>query len=300
MQYDNQLTIMEDSVKRPPWWSWLSLLGLKAPVAAVAWAVAFSRVFDLVQEVYWTYQFLFVAVWCVTMSNRLLAVFSGDPRVDSEPRLFFAKSNCVWLSFLVAAAVICGLWIIFFQVGVGMVFYASLPLLASILYLLMRTVFKQKPGGSSLDSVECFCMAVAFAFGAAIPAYFYGMPNAGIAFFFYWPTWYLVAFVYLVLMYRRKWFGMNDADEDERKEQADVMYSFCILLLLAFCVFSAIQPSRVGETWFYYALGFGCAGLYLLERFGEKRFGSEALVALGWLVLCLPALFLWIVIPSFG
>lgn len=291
---------MDAAVKRLPWWGWLSLLGLKAPVAAVVWAVAFSRVFDLVQEVYWTYQFLFVAVWCVTMSSRLMVVFSGDERVNSDPRLFFARNNCVWLSFFVVAAVICGLWIIFFQVGVGMIFYASLPLVASLLYLLMRAVFKKHTGDGSLDSVECFCMSVAFSFGVAIPAYFYGMPNAGVAFFFYWPTWYLVAFVYLALMYRRRWRGLKDEAEEEKEEQADVMYSVCILLLLVCCVFSAIQPGRVGETWFYYALGFGCAGLYLLGRFAERKFGSDALVALGWIVLCLPALFLWVVIPHFG
>lgn len=289
--YDPSLNMKKEQTAKMPWWGWLSLLGLKAPIAAVIWAVAFSRVFHLVQEIYWTYQFLLVAVWCVTMGSRLITVFYNDPEIVHDARLYFVKSNCVWLTFCVLVAVICGLWTIFFQVGVGMISYASLPLLMSIFYLMLRTTFRDKKGSLTWLTLSCLCGAAAFSFGVAVPAYFYGIPNAGLGFFFYTPIWYLTIYIFLILMYRHKW--MMRGRESERDEQTGLGLWVGILLLLVFCLISAWHINRFAETWFFYALGFGCACLYILERFLSKKLSSAALCAFGWVVLCLPALFLW-------
>lgn len=289
---------MDKRMIKTPWWSWLALLGLKAPIAAVVWAYAYSRLFYLVRDAFWTYQFLFVAVWCVVMGSRLIAVVNRDRDIRHDPRLYFARSNFVWLSLLVLIAVICGLWIIFFQVGSGMISYATLPLAMSISYLLIRLRSGRDGSGQIRIAIGSFCAAVAFAFGVSIPAYFYGIPGAGLGFFFYTPTWYLAVFTYLVMMSRRRW--MLRGVDLEREEQSAVGLSFGMFALLIFCLFSAWQTSRFAETWFFYSLGFGCACLYLLERFFSRKLDAERLCPLAWLVMIMPAILLCILLSSAG
>ncbi len=275
---------------RTPWWMWLSFLGLKAPVAAMAWAYAYFRVFHLVRDIYWAYQFLFVAIWCVIMGSRLIVVFRDEKAALRDSRLFFARSNCVWLGHFVVVAVVCGLWIIQFQVGTGMLSIARLPLLLSLAYLIIRTTVQTRRPNSSWVAVGCFCAAAAFSFGVSIPAYFYGMPNDVLGFFFYTPTWFLTVFVYLAMMYRKRWLMPPGSRRED--ESGEIALSFGLLVLLGFCFVSGWQIGRMAERWFFFGLGMGAALLFIVERWLGGRVSRDALCTLGWASLVLPALFI--------
>ena len=109
---------MEQVLKRPPWWAWFSLMGLEIPSAAIAWAFAVSQSHLVVVSTPWLYQFLFVAVWCVNMLDRVLKIFRGGPAAYSDECLLFAKKHCFVISLLIVVAAVTGLWIMFFQLGV--------------------------------------------------------------------------------------------------------------------------------------------------------------------------------------
>ena len=85
---------MEQVLKRPPWWAWFSLMGLEIPSAAIAWAFAVSQSHLVVVSSPWLYQFLFVAVWCVNMLDRVLKIFRGGSAVYTDECLLFAKKHC--------------------------------------------------------------------------------------------------------------------------------------------------------------------------------------------------------------
>ena len=109
---------MEQVLKRPPWWAWFSLMGLEIPSAAIAWAFAVSQSHLVVVSSPWLYQFLFVAVWCVNMLDRVLKIFRGGSAVYTDECLLFAKKHCFVISLLIMVAAVTGLWIMFFQLAV--------------------------------------------------------------------------------------------------------------------------------------------------------------------------------------
>ena len=124
---------MEQVLKRPPWWAWFSLMGLEIPSAAIAWAFAVSQSHLVVVSSPWLYQFLFVAVWCVNMLDRVLKIFRGGSAVYTDECLLFAKKHCFVISLLIMVAAVTGLWIMFFQLGVVIFQFAFLPGVCSLL-----------------------------------------------------------------------------------------------------------------------------------------------------------------------
>ncbi len=165
---------MEQVLKRPPWWAWFSLMGLEIPSAAIAWAFAVSQSHLVVVSSPWLYQFLFVAVWCVNMLDRVLKIFRGGSAVYTDECLLFAKKHCFVISLLIMVAAVTGLWIMFFQLGVVIFQFAFLPGVCSLLFLYFSSNPHQKGSLSSGFVMGAFFAAVSFATGAGIPAYFTG------------------------------------------------------------------------------------------------------------------------------
>lgn len=67
--------------KPPAWWLWPNLVGLDAPVVAVAWMGAFAAAFSAPVKLP-HYLVLFACVWCLYTADRLLDVAklrAGDP-----------------------------------------------------------------------------------------------------------------------------------------------------------------------------------------------------------------------------
>lgn len=157
----------------------VSLMGLEIPSAAIAWAFAVSQSHLVVVSTPWLYQFLFVAVWCVNMLDRVLKIFRGGPAAYSDECLLFAKKHCFVISLLIVVAAVTGLWIMFFQLGVVIFQFALLPGICSLLFLYFSSNPHKKGSLSSGFVMASFFAAVSFSTGAGIPAYFYGTMGGG-------------------------------------------------------------------------------------------------------------------------
>ena len=209
---------MEQVLKRPPWWAWFSLMGLEIPSAAIAWAFAVSQSHLVVVSSPWLYQFLFVAVWCVNMLDRVLKIFRGGSAVYTDECLLFAKKHCFVISLLIMVAAVTGLWIMFFQLGVVIFQFAFLPGVCSLLFLYFSSNPHQKGSLSSGFVMGAFFAAVSFATGAGIPAYFYGTVGGGWGGQLSEPTWYLVALVILCMFSRKRW---SEEEDEDGQDSAD-------------------------------------------------------------------------------
>lgn len=129
-------------------------------------AFAVSQSHLVVVSTPWLYQFLFVAVWCVNMLDRVLKIFRGGPAAYSDECLLFAKKHCFVISLLIVVAAVTGLWIMFFQLGVVIFQFALLPGICSLLFLYFSSNPHKKGSLSSGFVMASFFAAVSFSTGA--------------------------------------------------------------------------------------------------------------------------------------
>lgn len=275
----------------PRFLSWPMLMGLGIPLAAVVWALAFARMFYMVKQVFWLYQYLFVAAWCVVMGARLLSVINDLETKDAAQ--IFVRKNWIWLSLIVIVAVLTGLWAILFKVGYGVITFFWLPFLASLVYLSYRVWHKR----NRPRLFRCLAGGFAFSFGSVIPAYFYGVPNGIYGYFFYTPLWYLTVYVCLVRLYAGKW-KYDESEEEFFEDSKGVSLTGGVLLLLLGCLIVVWRQTVASEVWFYYALGVGAAVLYLFDRFWIGRVRQDYRWACVCAILVLPAVLIYFFMPQ--
>lgn len=287
--YEDDGARMERLLKSPPWWAWFSLLGLEIPSAAIAWAFTVSQSHLVIVSTPWLYQFLFVAVWCVNMLDRVVKVFRGGPAVYSDECLLFAKKHCFVISLLIVVAAVTGLWIMFFQLGVVIFQFALLPGVCSLLFLYFSTSRDKKGGLSSGFALEAFFASVSFAAGAGIPAYFYGTLGGGWGGQLSMPTWYLVALVILSMFSRKRW---NDEEEDGEEEDSatrdmvSLVWMGVIVIYVVFCLVAAAQE-YTPDSWIYYGLAMAGVFMFVLDRL-KRGMPPLMLYTLSWVALIFP------------
>ncbi|WP_300771974.1 hypothetical protein [uncultured Akkermansia sp.] len=276
---------MEQVLKRPPWWAWFSLMGLEIPSAAIAWAFAVSQSHLVVVSSPWLYQFLFVAVWCVNMLDRVLKIFRSGSAVHTDECLLFAKKHCFVISLLIMVAAVTGLWIMFFQLGVVIFQFAFLPGVCSLLFLYFSSNPHQKGILSSGFVMGAFFAAVSFATGAGIPAYFYGTVGGGWGGQLSEPTWYLVALVMLCMFSRKRW---SEEEEEDGQDSADrdmvsLVWMGVTVIYVVFCLAAAARE-YTGDAWIYYGLAMAGAFMFVLDRL-KRNMPPLLLYTLSWAAL---------------
>ena len=260
---------MEQVLKRPPWWAWFSLMVVSSP---------------------WLYQFLFVAVWCVNMLDRVLKIFRGGSAVYTDECLLFAKKHCFVISLLIMVAAVTGLWIMFFQLGVVIFQFAFLPGVCSLLFLYFSSNPHQKGSLSSGFVMGAFFAAVSFATGAGIPAYFYGTVGGGWGGQLSEPTWYLVALVILCMFSRKRWSEEEDEDGQDSadRDMVSLVWMGVIVIYVVFCLAAAARE-YTGDAWIYYGLAMAGAFMFVLDRL-KMNMPPLLLHTLSWAALIFPLL----------
>ncbi|WP_038165051.1 hypothetical protein [Verrucomicrobium sp. BvORR106] len=121
---------------RIPWWLWLNVLSLDAPLVAVLWQAALARVcrLTLPDGCYWA---LGLAVWIIYMADRVLDSFSNEVQLASTVRHAFYRRHRVWFLVGVIPAATAALgWTALTEVpegilwrGVGLAFIVGMYLL---------------------------------------------------------------------------------------------------------------------------------------------------------------------------
>ncbi len=271
---------MERLLKSPPWWAWFSLLGLEVPAAAIAWAYALSCSQAVVSNFTDLYLFLFVAVWCVGMMERLLKAFHNGAAADySDECRFFARRHCFVFAVLVIAALSLSIWMLFWHLGVVIIYMALLPAFFSLLFLRLSLgggrgrVFSLRFIAVALSS------ALAFATGACIPAFFYDSLFSILA-HLTGPAFYLTVLLLLSSLIRRQWL-IEESAEDLPPEEKD-KWRLCWMLLLpvfvGYCLFMAHGDP---DAWIYYGLAMSAAFMFALDRL-KSRLSPLMLYTLSW------------------
>lgn len=272
---------MEQVLKKPSWWAWFSLLGLEVPSAAIAWAFVASQSQMVVVSSPWLYQFLFVAVWCINMLDRMLRLFRGRVDEYSDECLFFAKKHCFIISLLIVVAAVAGLWIMFFQLGVVIFQLAFLPGLCSLLFLYFSSKPQKKNNPPLRFSLATFFAAISFALGAGIPAHFYGSVFDRFGGLLSRPTWYFTALIILGMFSRKRWREEDASEQDSPDyDMRALVWMGVLAIYVVFCLSAATQGFCEDE-WIYYGLAMAGVFMFVLDRI-KKKVSPFLLYTLSW------------------
>lgn len=272
---------MQKTKHQTPWWAIAQLWGLEAPIAALCWALAFSKILWITQVPLAVYFFLFVAVWVLSMLLRMARVFSKTTTAMNDWRAPFYRDHFIPLSCVTLAMMAAGVWIALFQVGVGLLGYCSLPFMFGCLYFLSGAFTH-----TLVKNIRPLFGALSFAFGCLVPPWFYTISRGWDEFLVYRPCYSLAILLYLYFQFRKYWM-------QRRLEKRDASSDLALnILLLAYLIYTLVVASfvRGQEQYFYYALAVGSGGLQLMDRF-RSRLSDEALHSLSWAGLALAAIF---------
>lgn len=265
--------------ERRPWWLYLNLLGLDAPLVAVIWLFLFAQTWRVDYHPWQAYAALGFAVWTFRITMKLLqGAMSSDK--FSFP-MVHRKS-------LKVAAVITGFSAIILTV-------MNFPL-SVYPYLLVGAVFVAGHFALTLFSsreeneigyAKHAMGGVAFAFGTALTAHVY-LPSLGLREcilsreFICFAVLCLLASSAMELWERT---GKPAAD-GEAGSMDEIALSLPLTLLGAAALIFAVQDDLMTARPFYYGILTGAALLQVLNR-TRGRFGLETLRVLT--VLCLLA-----------
>ncbi|MGA0846782.1 MAG: hypothetical protein ACO3RV_09590, partial [Luteolibacter sp.] len=161
---------MTESSPRKPWWIYPNLLGLDAPLVAMAWLYVFSKTWRLGYHPWEAYAALGLAVWIIYAADRLLDVsLLGLSSPGLEMRHRFHDRHRQWfkLALLVAIPVLLFLATTRLPVALYRYLVPGAVLVAGFYGLAM--IASQEPGRVSLT--KNFIGGVAFAYGTAIVAH---------------------------------------------------------------------------------------------------------------------------------
>lgn len=136
--------LSQPSRTRSPWWLWLNLLGLDAPVVAVLWQAALGHCYQI-KLLPGTQIALFLAVWLIYMVDRILDSFAPVSTERMSARhAFYRRNRKLFVLVAIPAATVFLVLLSFFAIpGAVMLRGASLGFLV-VVYLLHFAAWRQR------------------------------------------------------------------------------------------------------------------------------------------------------------
>ena len=256
---------MPDS-SRKPWWLYPNLLGLDAPLVAVAWLHVFAKTWRLGYHPWEAYASLALVVWAIYACDRLLdASLMGEGKNPAmETRHRFHWQHRKW--FRIALIVVVPLTLVMVVTRMPMALYKHLipggVLVAGFFGLAMIT--SQEPERVSLT--KNLIGGIAFAFGTAIVAHVYRYEFGLNDMIF---SREFVCFTVLCIMnisaiglweHAARWPDREVAASDE------LTLTLPLILLGAAALAYAVMDSELSTRPFYYAILTATGLLYVLNR----------------------------------
>lgn len=278
---------MEQTEERLPAYAWINLLGLEIPIAAVLWSMLFCQLADINTVPLHLFECLFAAAWVAVMGTRIIHVLNNPGEKNPEPELQFVKSNWIILSLLTIIALFCGAWMLFFELGIGLISYVITPFIFCVLYL-----EKGKLCGQEIS--KHIFGALAFASAIPVPAFFYSL-SSSLSLPFYLPN--PQAFLHPSLLCLAGFVCLISLCEASVcREEGDPAHSVriraAIPLLTGILIFWIIYQmteltTSTPEFWLFASIGAGTALIFYLYQI-NRRFSCEAFHAFSRLVLIIP------------
>lgn len=249
-----------------PVWLWPNLLGLDAPLVAVAWQILFAKCFE-VRLPPAIHLILGLSVWCVYLADRLLDACRAERVSMATHRLGFTKKHFTALVATTAAAGGVNLLLIVNHVPGHLLVHG----LATAVLLGIYYAFRFGSSGKIAVFIprEIMCGMV-FAIGSAISTFSYGLPETNSL-----PFFGAVAMLGLVCSANCVLISVWERDEDlacgDRSiasEKPGIPRHFRRLLLplvLLYAIVAFADPWQI-----HVAAGISALALYLMARFEEK------------------------------
>ena len=157
--------------KRPPFWLWLNILSLDAPLVAVAWVWMLKKAFYVSYIEIGTVWVLFGVVWCVYVADRLIDVWSGKRKKDETHRHAVTwKLRYFLIPAVLGVFAYCAYYTLYFLPST----VASAGLVGSIMVVLYYVSILLQT--QTIPYLKNFVAGMTFAYGTAIPARLYIAP----------------------------------------------------------------------------------------------------------------------------
>ncbi len=159
-------------VERKPWWLYLNLLSLDAPLVALIWLHIFASTWRLGYHPAESYIALGIAVWAIYVGDRLLDIsLYGDSKERLEPRHHFHQKHRKWLRLLVGALVLFAIFLVLTKMPIAIYTYLLLGgvLVAGFFGLSMLS----SQEGDDIPYLKNIIAGLAFAYGVAMTAHVY-------------------------------------------------------------------------------------------------------------------------------
>ncbi len=257
---------------RRPWWLYLNLIGLDAPLIAVVWLFLFAKTWRVNYHPWEAYVALGLAVWAVRMTGKIL-----DGAMNDDPERFAVRHGKVLrLAVIVSGISALVLTVLNFPRSV----YAYL-LVACILVLgyFALALFSSK-GTHEISYAKHGIGGVAFAYGTALVAHVY-LPNLGIQQMI--TSREFICFSMLCLLASsgtELWEHSMKFDDREIRATDELALSLPLTLLGAASLVFAVQNDSMLVRPFFYAILTGAALLQVLNRtHGKFRIGTVKVLA---------------------
>ena len=268
--------------QRRPWWLYLNLLGIDAPLIAVIWLFLFARTWRVDYHPWQAYVVLSIAAWTIRIVMKLL---QGSMASDDTSFAVVHRKP------LKVTALILGLFAIFLTV---LIFPLSvyLYLLVGALFVagyFALTLFSQ-PKGNDIGYARHAIGGIAFAYGTALTAQVY-LPGFGFQDLIF--SREFICFAVLCLLASsamESWErSLKPPADGEAGSMDEIAISLPLTLLGAAALVFAVQDDLMIARPFYYAILTGAALLQVLNR-TRGRFGLATLRVLTTLCLLLPGI----------
>lgn len=268
--------------ERKPWWLYLNLFGLDAPLIAVVWLFLFAQTWRVDYHPWQAYVALGFAVWAIRIAMKLL---KGSMSSD-ESSFAMAHKKPLKVAAVIAGVFSITLTVMNFPLSVYPYLLVGAVFLAGYFAL---TLFSPQEG-DEIGYARHAMGGLAFAFGTALTAHVY-LPGLGLRELML--SRELICFAVLCLLASSAmelWERSGKpAADGEAGSMDEIALSLPLTLLGAAALVFAVQDDLMTARPFYYAILTGAALLQVLNR-TRGRFELETLRVLTALCLLAPGI----------
>jgi hypothetical protein len=267
--------------ERKPWWLYLNLMGLDAPLVAVTWLFLFAQTWRVNYHPLEVYVTLALMVWTVRIVAKMIegAMLAREDGFATRHRVTLRRVA------LVTGMLAVVLTVIYFPLSV----YNYLLLGAVLVLGYFALALFSSSEDNEVSYAKHVVGGVAFAYGTALMAHVY-LPTLGIYEMLVSREFLCLAVLCLLASSATDlWTHAANVEDREVKAADELALSLPLTLLGAASLVFAVQADGMGSRPFFYAILTGAALLQVLNR-TRGRFQISTLKVLASLCLLIPGL----------
>ena len=265
-----------------PWWLYLNLLGLDAPLIAVIWLFLFAQTWRVDYHPWQAYAALGFGVWTIRIAMKLLK----GSMSSHQTSFVMAHKKTLKVAAMMAGVFAITLTVMSFPLSVYTYLLVGAVFVAGYFAL---TLFSSREG-NEIGYAQHAMGGVAFAFGTALTAHVY-LPSMGVRELMLSREFICFAVLCLLASSAMELWERSGkpAADGESGSMDEIALSLPLTLLGAAALVFAVQDDLMTARPFYYGILTGAALLQVLNR-TRGRFGLHTLRVLTVLCLLTPGI----------